>query len=279
MSGLLAACQVDHHAPSQLACRPPPEGFRPGPIRLERRVDATRRHPSLEGRHLFSRCDSLRPWPSPTGCATNGDRVTAIVLTVAVQAQLWLGLGLAPDDALQLDGPFGRGVVAMLAAACTASLAWRTRYPLLPLALAIALVVSLGGGGIDGLPSVVLTLVAVCWTAGSSTRGVTAIGGAVGVAVLVLVAVGRDPDAAASLGDLAVPVVVLGGAWLVGLATRLRRDQLRRSRRSSAPGDRRARRAGRRGADGPEGHRASTASTSAGRHRFPSADAPSGLDR
>ncbi len=157
---------------------------------------------------------------------THGDRLVAILLTVAVQAQLWFGLGLAPDDVAELDGPLGRGAVALIGAACTASLAWRTRYPLLPLVLAIALVATLGGGGIDGLPSVVLTLVAVCWTVGSSTRGRPAAGGAVGVALVILVAIGRDPDAATSLGDLAVPLVVLGGAWLAGLATRLRRDQL-----------------------------------------------------
>jgi signal transduction histidine kinase len=49
--------------------------------------------------------------------------------------------------------------------------------------------------------------------------------GAVGVGCLLTIAILRDPDARFDLGDLVLPILVVGGAWLAGLALRIRHDR------------------------------------------------------
>jgi signal transduction histidine kinase len=155
----------------------------------------------------------------------HADALLAIALSVALQVQIWLGLGLSSDEADEAVGPLGEVGVAALALAGTASLAWRRRWPLVPLALAYPVLAVSGSGGVDGVPALVLVLMVAAYTAGAETRDTAAILGALGVAGLIALALGRDPDAVTSLGDAVVPILLIGGSWIAGLATRLRRDQ------------------------------------------------------
>jgi signal transduction histidine kinase len=162
----------------------------------------------------------------PPRIRDQSDAILAIVLSVLFQAQVWLGVGLSVDEVVSGAGPAGQPVVAMAGLAFTMSLAWRRRWPLLPMLLAVPVLLLSGPGGVDGLPSLVLALVVTTWSVGTGTRDVGAIVGALGVAALVSIAVGRDPDAEGSLGDVLVPVLVIGGPWAAGLLARVRQEQL-----------------------------------------------------
>lgn len=149
----------------------------------------------------------------------------AVVLSIAYQIELWRPIWVpldATEDSLTEEG---RWIAAGLGFALTASISVRRRYPLLGLLLAFPALVSSFPGGIDGTPALTLTLMVVLFSVGSETRDVVALIGAVGVGGLIAVAILHDPDARLDLGDLLQPVLLLGGAWLAGLALRIRRDR------------------------------------------------------
>jgi signal transduction histidine kinase len=83
----------------------------------------------------------------------------------------------------------------------------------------------MGSGGLDGTPALTVTLMVVLFSVGSGTRDSGALVGAVGVGCLLTIAILRDPDARFDLGDLVLPILVVGGAWLAGLALRIRHDR------------------------------------------------------
>jgi signal transduction histidine kinase len=82
-----------------------------------------------------------------------------------------------------------------------------------------ALVV-LGRGPIDGVTSLMLGLVLTAYSVGAWAGGRVGQVGAVGVGVLVGLAVFRGTEGTAEARDLAAPVLLLLGPWLVGLAAR-----------------------------------------------------------
>jgi hypothetical protein len=124
----------------------------------------------------------------------HGDALLAICLTGLFQAQVWLGLGLSADELDTGHDPGGQAALALVGFALTASLAWRRRWPLVPVALGIPTLALSGSGGVDGTPALVLALLVATWSAGAETRDTQAILGALGVATLVAVAVGRDGE-------------------------------------------------------------------------------------
>jgi len=156
---------------------------------------------------------------------THADALLAIGISVLFQAQVWAGLGLSADEPDEGADAVGQAALGLVGLAFTVSLAWRRRWPLVPLALAIPTLLLSGPGGVDGTPALILALVVATWSAGAETRETAAVVGALGVAALVGIAVGRDPDALTSAGDALVPVLLLGGPWATGLAWRIRRDR------------------------------------------------------
>jgi signal transduction histidine kinase len=156
---------------------------------------------------------------------THGDALMAIAVSVLFQAQVWAGFGLSADEPDEGLGPAGRAALGLVGLAFTVSLTWRRRWPLVPLALAIPTLILSGPGGVDGTPALVLALIVATWSAGAETRDTAAIAAALGVVALLVIAVGRDPDALTSGGDALVPVLLLGGPWATGLAWRIRRDR------------------------------------------------------
>jgi signal transduction histidine kinase len=157
----------------------------------------------------------------------HADWLLAVALTVFLQAEIWLpGWGVNDDPDELLTGT-AQLIAAVLGLTFTASLAWRRRIPLLPLALAFPVLAATGSGGLDGTPALLVALVVAVYTVGSEARDTQALAGALGVGLLIAAIVLRDPDAREALGDLLLPIVVLGGAWLAGVAVRTRRDQAR----------------------------------------------------
>jgi signal transduction histidine kinase len=155
----------------------------------------------------------------------HADWLLAVALTVFLQAEIWLpGWGVNDDPDELLTGT-QQVVAAVLGLAFTASLAWRRQVPLLPLALAFPVLAATGSGGLDGTPALLVALVVAVYTVGSEAHDTRALAGALGVGLLIAAIVLRDPDAREALGDLLLPIVILGGAWLAGVAVRTRRDQ------------------------------------------------------
>ena len=158
------------------------------------------------------------------GLRRHGDRLLAIGLVVAV----WLEttrVGTGRDDEPIATTGFGEAVALLAAVLLAASLAWRTRLPLVALAAAIvAALVSLTGP-VDGPITTVVAMMVATYSVGAHTSRRSALVGATGVACLLLIALGREFGDDLELADAALPFLLLGGPWLAGLAIRSRRER------------------------------------------------------
>ena len=154
----------------------------------------------------------------------HGDRLLAIALVVGV----WLEttrIGISRDDEPILVTPVAEAVSLLAGVLLAASLAWRQRAPLVVLGLAIVTSVVSLVEPLDGAITVVIAMMVATYTVGAHTRGQTAIAGAVGLAILLAVNLGREIHPDLEVGDIAVPFLLLGGPWLAGLAIRSRRER------------------------------------------------------
>jgi signal transduction histidine kinase len=164
---------------------------------------------------------------SPRRTISRWDVLLAVVLSIAYQIELWrpIWVPIDPTDDTLTDE--ARWIAAAFGLALTASLAVRRPYPLLGLLLAFPALASSVPGGIDGTPTLTVTLMIVLLSVGSGTRDAVALIGAVGVGGLITTAILHDPDARLDLGDLIQPVLLLGGSWMAGLALRIRHERER----------------------------------------------------
>ncbi len=148
------------------------------------------------------------------------DALVAILLTAAFLVEVYLAeaplAGASFIEAIEID----EAIAVVVGAAFLLSLAARTVLPLLPLALAFAALVALGRGPIDGITSLMLGLVLTTYSVGAWAGGRSGQVGALGVGALVGLAVLRATNGVAEPRDLAAPVFLLLGAWLLGLAVR-----------------------------------------------------------
>jgi len=144
----------------------------------------------------------------------------AILLTAAFLVEVYLAeapvAGESFIEALEID----EAIAIAMGAAFLLSLAARTTAPLLPLGLAFAAFAALGRGSIDDITALLLGAVLTVYSVGAWAGGRTAQIGALGVGALVGLSVLRATDGTAEPRDIAGPVFVLFGAWLVGLAVR-----------------------------------------------------------
>ena len=148
------------------------------------------------------------------------DALVAILLAAAFLVEVYLAeapvAGASFIEALEID----EAIAIAVGVAFLLSLATRTVLPLLPLALAFAALVALGHGPIDGISSLMLGLVLMTYSVGAWAGGRSGQVGALGVGALVGLAVLRATSGVAEPRDLAAPVFLLLGAWLLGLAVR-----------------------------------------------------------
>ena len=154
------------------------------------------------------------------------DTVVAILLTAAYLVEVILAEGVvvgAPYvEGLEVDEAFSLAA----GAAFTLSLAARTQLPLLPLGMAYVALVLLGEGTLDTLLTLALALALTAYSVGAWAGGRSGQVGALGVGALAGLAVIRAAGGSPEARDLAAPVFVIVGAWLVGLAVRsLRADR------------------------------------------------------
>jgi signal transduction histidine kinase len=154
----------------------------------------------------------------------SGDGLLAIALAAAVGLGFVLTLSSPTDDAASgLDS--GEVLAVSLAVALAVGLAWRRRLPLVVLGLAIATELAATSAPMDAPLPVVLAIVVASYSVGANTSGRDAAVGAVGIAVLIVIAAARDLGPDQELNDLAVPALVLATPWLAGLSVRTRTER------------------------------------------------------
>jgi signal transduction histidine kinase len=150
----------------------------------------------------------------------HSDLALAIALTVAYLVGTALADGPTVGDPLLDTLQPDDGVVMAASSLFLLSLAARQRVPLVPLALAfVALVVS-GLGGFDASPVVLVGLLLATYSVGAWTSGRVGQVGALGVGALVGLVVLRATGDGLEPREVALPAVLLVGAWLLGLAVR-----------------------------------------------------------
>ncbi len=118
--------------------------------------------------------------------------------------------GLRVDEGVVL----GTGVLFLL------SLALRRRLPLLPLGLAFVALGLAGRLSLTSSWSLLAGVVLAVYSTGAWAGGRAGQVGALGVGALAGLAVVRTPGPGLEARDVAWPVFVLAGAWLLGLAVR-----------------------------------------------------------
>ena len=146
--------------------------------------------------------------------------VVAILLAAAYLVEVYLAESSVVGDPFiaELTTDETLGVVA--GAVFILSLAMRTQLPLVPLALAYVALVLLGEGALDAVATLLLALALTAYSVGAWAGGRSGQVGALGVGALAGLAVVRAAGGSLEPRDLAAPVFVLIGAWLLGLAVR-----------------------------------------------------------
>ena len=140
----------------------------------------------------------------------------AYVVEVATQAPTEATAPSPIVEGLPLDGTLAR----VLAVVFLLSLAVRVALPLVPVALAFPALALAGTGQLDASLSLLAGLLLACYSAGAWTSGRTASIAGLGVGGLIGLAVLRQPSAPPTPRDIATALLLLGGAWLAGLAAR-----------------------------------------------------------
>jgi signal transduction histidine kinase len=153
----------------------------------------------------------------------HSDWALALALTVVAQIEIWtmgvwhgqIGVAISGDE---------RAAAAFAVLVLTVSLGWRQRAPLAVLAVAIATALVANLVWVLNAATVpAIAFVVAVYTVGAHTEGIRSSIGTFGVAVLIaLVAV--DDFAFANLLFI---TMIIGGAWLAGLAVRYRRQRER----------------------------------------------------
>lgn len=138
----------------------------------------------------------------------------AYLVEVYVTAQPLAGEPFIAD--LQTDPT----LAAAAAVAFLLSLALRTRVPLVPLLLAFVALAVAGRGQLDGSYSLFAGLILTTYSTGAWAGGRAGQVGALGVGALAGLAVIRSSRDVLEPRDVAGPLALLLGAWLLGLAAR-----------------------------------------------------------
>lgn len=148
------------------------------------------------------------------------DTVVALLLAAGYLAELYLAEGAVVGesfiDTLETD----ESVALIVGGIFLLSLSMRTAFPLLPLLLAFGVLALFGRGQLDALTSLLLGLLLMSYSVGAWAGGRVGQVGALGIGGLAGLAALRAAGGTAEPRDLAAPVFLLVGAWLLGLAVR-----------------------------------------------------------
>ena len=148
------------------------------------------------------------------------DSLVAIVLTAAFLFEVYGTETSVTGETFIADLEVEETLALAASVAFLLSLAVRTSVPLLPLALAFVVFALLGRGAFDAITTLMLGAALAVYSVGAWAGGRTAQVGALGVGALVGLAVIRAMSGSVEPRDIAAPVFVLFGAWLLGLVVR-----------------------------------------------------------
>jgi len=154
----------------------------------------------------------------------HGDWGLALGLTLLLQVEVWTVDPSHPpgDVGDEIFSSRERALAAAIGLVFTLSLARRQRNPLLVVAIAIAtMAVANVDAVLDAAVAPALALVVATYSVGAHTEGRRAWIGALGVGAAINVVAAQQ----FSLADLLFISMIVGGAWLAGLAIRHRRSR------------------------------------------------------
>jgi hypothetical protein len=161
------------------------------------------------------------------------DALVALVLTAAYLGEVFLARTDVAGEPFVAGLEVEETVAVAAGAAFLLSLALRTRMPGVPLALALVAFTLLGRGAFEATTTLVLGAALCAYSVGAWSGGRAAVIGALGVGALVGLLVLRSSSATLEPREIAGPVFVLSGAWVLGLLIRSSRIS-RRDPRVSA---------------------------------------------
>jgi hypothetical protein len=148
------------------------------------------------------------------------DAVVAVLLAAAYLAETALTARPVAGDPIVTSLRIDVVVVLAAASAFLLSLAWRRRLPLVPLGLALVALALAGRMPFAASWSLLAGVILAVYSVGAWAGGRAGQVGALGVGAMAGLAVLRTPGPGLEAREIAVPVFVLVGAWLLGLAVR-----------------------------------------------------------
>jgi signal transduction histidine kinase len=148
------------------------------------------------------------------------DAVVAVLLAAAYLAETALTARPVAGDPIVTSLRIDVVVVLAAASAFLLSLAWRRRLPLVPLGLALVALALAGRMPFAASWSLLAGVILAVYSVGAWAGGRAGQVGAFGVGAMAGLAVLRTPGPGLEAREIAVPVFVLVGAWLLGLAMR-----------------------------------------------------------
>jgi hypothetical protein len=148
------------------------------------------------------------------------DTAVAAVLTLAWVAEVALREPAAAPVPLVVGLPADETLAVLVVGVFLVSLATRQRLPLLPLGLGATALLLAGEATLDASPTLLAGLALTTYSVGAWAQGRAGLAGALGVGLLVGLGVLRIPDRPLEPREVAAPVFLLAGPWLVGVAVR-----------------------------------------------------------
>ncbi len=148
------------------------------------------------------------------------DTLIAVGLAGAYVVETMLRPGSVRGEPLISSVPVADAAALAVGLLFLLSLALRSRLPLVPLGLALVAAWLAGRGSLDASWSLLAGLLLAVYSTGAWAGGRAGQVGALGVGLLVGLTVLRSAGDALEARTLAVPAIVLIGAWLLGLAAR-----------------------------------------------------------
>jgi signal transduction histidine kinase len=161
------------------------------------------------------------------------DSIVAVLLAAAYLYEVVLAEGTALGEPFVAGLEVDETVAVAAGATFLLSLALRSRMPAVPLALAIVALTLAGRGPIDGVLTLAIGLALCAYSVGAWSGGRAATMGALGVGALTGLLILRGSSDPLEPREIAGPVLLLWGPWLLGQAVR-RTRVARRDRRVSS---------------------------------------------
>lgn len=148
------------------------------------------------------------------------DAATAVSLTIVYLAEAYLVDGREMGTSFITTIVVDESAAIAVAVAFLLSLALRTRLPLIPLAMAFVALVTAGRSQLETPYSLLAGLLLAVYSVGAWAGGRAGQVGALGVGALAGLVILRSAGETLEPRDVALPLVLLIGAWSLGLGAR-----------------------------------------------------------